>query len=59
MTALLTIKREFCPLSRDWGYSVRHETTGDSCWNFNRSNAIRILMERLALKGYDRSFVSH
>jgi hypothetical protein len=56
MIAFLTVKRDFCPVSRCYGYSVTH--SGDACWGHTRAEAIQTLMGRLALKGYDRAYIS-
>ena len=56
MTAFITVEKSFSPLARCWGYSVRHDATSDMAWGFSIDGAINTLMNRLVLKGYDRSF---
>jgi len=52
MTAFLKIERSFCPLVRDWGYSVRTWVNDDGAWGSTEGDAIRRLWPRLKARGY-------
>ena len=56
MTAILEVKKTLDPLSRSWGWSVRHPATGDGSWGFSESDAVHALMKRLYPLGYDCFF---
>lgn len=58
MTAMLNVKKSFCPLTKSWGYSVYHEPTSDACWGFSETEAIATLMKRLTPKGYSIAFLT-
>ena len=52
MTAFITVARTQCPLTRAFGYSVSHATTGDACWASSEADAIGTLTSRLRARGY-------
>ena len=54
MTAFLTIKKEFSPVSRCWGFAALHDATGEGSWDFTENGAVLRIMKRLVERGYDR-----
>ena len=58
MTATVTVKRSFDPLTKSWGFSARFYNF-DGAWGFSRADAIGPLWKRLKARGYTTYSVSY
>jgi len=59
MTAILEARKTLDPLSKSWGWSVVHPTTGDGSWKPSLDEAVHTLMLRLRPRGWNRVYIEH